>query len=107
MKEVELTSRDFTNQYAVEKGYISNAIGFDIVTFGARDPIPVLNVNSGERECILMSKGGICLGMSLDLQINVDKRTDYIETDQVQAILELGAVRTEGKLIQKYLTTVL
>jgi hypothetical protein len=45
--------------------------------------------------------------MSLDLQLKIQERPDLVETTQVQAIIQLGAVRTEGVLVQQVNTTVL
>lgn len=106
MGETELTSGDFTRQFAVEKGSIVNAGGLDIVKFAANATNPILAVNSAVRDCVAASTRGICVGMSEDLTVEVDKRPDLNNLVQVQASMFLGGVRTEGKLVQKVQTTV-
>jgi hypothetical protein len=43
--------------------------------------------------------------MSLDLSLKIQERADYVETTQIQAIIQLGAVRSEGVLVQQVNTT--
>lgn len=105
MGETELTSGDFTRQMAVEGGKMVNAAGLDLIHFAANAPSPILTVSGGERQLIAGSSRGICLGISKDMAITINKRDDYIETSQVQIVMEIGAVRTEGALIQKVRTT--
>ena len=66
---------------------------------------PLLTVSSGTRNCIAASERGIAVGMSLDLSLKIQERPDYVETTQIQAIIQLGAVRTEGVLVQQVNTT--
>lgn len=105
MSEAELTSGDFTRQYVVDRGEINRAVGFDVVTFGANANDPIIKVNSTTRDCFAMAEGAICVGMPSEWEISVDKRPDYVQTTQIQIVGTLGAVRTEGKLIQKVQTT--
>jgi len=105
MKETELTSGDFSRQFVVDKGRMTRAVGVDLIIYGASIQNPLLAVNAGTRDNIAMSSRGLCYGMSVDLKLKIDDRPDYIETTQVQAIIQLGAVRTEGVLLQKVQTT--
>jgi len=112
MKETELTSGDFTRMMPVDGGDLTRGVGMDFVIFGSSPDgyDPILNINgSSERECIAIAatqeRAGICLGMSSDITVKIQERTDLIETTQVVVGLELGAVRTEGVLVQKIRTT--
>lgn len=105
MQEIELVSGDYTRQFAIEKGRLVNAAGLDLVLFAGGVSRPVLDVTAGVRSCFAMSTRAMCVGMSKDVEIKVESRPDLIETTQVQVIFDLGAVRTEGKLIQKVTTT--
>lgn len=107
LQETALINTLYTQQFVVDKGEISKAVGFDIVKFGASVTNPLLNVSSGTRNCIAASERGIVYGMSLDLSLKIQERADLVETTQVQAIIQLGAVRTEGVLVQQVNTTVL
>lgn len=60
--------------------------------------------SSGQRHCFATTTEGIAVGVSV-VKLDVKERTDYYETTQVQAILEMGAVRTEGVQVQEVLTT--
>lgn len=107
MQETTLINSLFTGQYVVDKGEMLRACGLDLVRYGASVNNPLLSVSSGVRSCIAASERGIVYGMSLDLSLKIQERPDLVETTQVQAIIQLGAVRTEGVLIQKVTTTVL
>lgn len=105
MLETELVSGDFTRQYAIEKGRMVNAAGYDLVHFAGAATDPILSVASGTRDCVIASSRAMCVGMSKEVSITVEPRPDLIETKQVLLVFELGAVRTEGKLIKKFQTT--
>lgn len=105
MGEVELISGDFTKQIVVDAGEMTKAAGFHIVKYGASVNNPMLSVSGGERTCFAMSTRAMMVGMSKEFSIEIIDRPDLYETTQVQIIGELGAVRTEGKLIQKIRTT--
>lgn len=105
MTEVELTSGDYTRQYVVEEGEIQRAMGMDIVKFGANARKPVLAVSGGIRDCAAMAEGALCVGMAREWELSLQPRPDYVDTKQVQITGVMGAVRTEGKLIQKVQTT--
>ena len=108
MGEAELTSGDFSRQYAIDKknGRIAMALGFELVHFAADASTPILNVTSAVRSCIAASKRGICMGISSELMVEIDKRPDLNNLTQVQASMFMGGVRTEGKLVKKVTTTV-
>lgn len=106
MQESELTSGDFTRQFAVEGGEMTRAVGNDIVKFGANARSPILQLNgSSQRRCIAMAEGGLCVGVSKELELKIQERPDLVDTYQVVAYYYIGAVRTEGKLIQEVNTT--
>jgi hypothetical protein len=105
MSEIELTSGDYTRQFVIEKGEISMALGMNLVKFAANANTPILSVSGGVRDCFAMSSRGICVGMSKEMSIKIDPRPDYVDVKQVQIVGILGAVRTEGVLIQKVQTT--
>ena len=105
MSETELTSGDFSRQYVVDQGDIVKACGIDVVKFAANANTPILDVNSGTRDCFVMSSRGICMGLSKDMTIKIQPRPDYVDVKQVQIVGILGAVRTEGVLMQKFQTT--
>ena len=101
MKEVELTSSDYNRQYNVEKGKMIEATGIKLIPFAASVPSPIIPVAGGERKLLAASSRGLCLGISKDMSIKIQERNDLIETTQVQVVFEIGAVRTEGVLVQQ------
>jgi hypothetical protein len=105
MGENELTSGDYTRQFAVEKGELVKAASFDLIKYGANAKNPILPVASGERNLIAASSRGICVGISKEIELKIQDRPDYVDVKQIQAIFTLGAVRTEGSLIQKVRVT--
>jgi hypothetical protein len=105
MKETELISGDYSRQFVVDGGEIQRACGLNLVKFAGAISSPILNVAAGVRSCFAMAQGGMCVGMSKEMEISIEKRADLHETTQVQIVFELGAVRTEGVLVQKVTTT--
>lgn len=105
MKETELISGDFSRQFVVDGGEITKAVGLNLVVYGADVPNPLLAVASGTRDCIALTGRALCYGLSKSMSVSLKDRSDYVETKQVQIIGELGAVRTEGVLMQKVQTT--
>lgn len=105
-KESEIISGDFSRRFVVDQGEISKVLKFNILVYGASVTNPMLNVASTTRDCIAMSSRALCYAMAVDMKLKVQERSDLIETVQVQVIVELGAVRTEGVLMQKVQTTV-
>jgi hypothetical protein len=106
MKETELTSGDFSRQYSIEKGVMQSALGFDLLKFGGRGGSPMIEVNEDdERLCPVISEGGICVGIQREFFVEVEKRTDLLNTWQLVISSIAGAVRTEGKRVQLLKTT--
>jgi hypothetical protein len=105
MRENELTSGDFSRNFVVDKGTITQALGMDLVSFAANAASPIIPVASSQRQLIAMSDRAIALGISKEMTIKIQERNDFHETTQVIVEMEIGAVRTEGKLIQKVSVT--
>jgi len=105
MKETELVSGDFSRQYVIDKGRITSGVGLDFVLFSGGATQPILSVTSSVRSCFVMSTRAMCVGMSKEISVKVEPRPDLHETKQVVVEFDFGAVRTEGKLIQKVTTT--
>ncbi len=101
LSETELTSGDFVREYAIEKGRVSKAVGFDVLHFSGTAALPVIGKVSTTRECIALAKGGIVLGVSKDMTLKISERPDKNHALQLQACMYIGAVRRDGKLVQK------
>lgn len=101
----QLTSGDYSRQFALEKGSIQYATGLRLIKFGASVRKPVLTVAGGVRSCIAMVKDSVALGIAREIRVTVKDRPDYVDTTQIQVTGIFGAVRTEGKLVQKVTTT--
>lgn len=107
MQETILINSLYSQQYVVDKGEITRAVGLEVIKYGASVTNPLIAAASGTRNCIACTERGIAYGMSLGLTLKIQERADLVETTQVQAIIQLGAVRTEGVLVQQVNTTVL
>lgn len=112
MLETELTSGDFTRRMPVDSGQMTFAAGNNLVVFGS-DPVdddPILATSLTERTCIAVAvtpeHSGLCVGMSEDIVVKVQERTDLVDTHQVVVQFEMGCVRTEGPLVQSFTTTI-
>lgn len=102
-----LTSGDFTRyELGLDKGTLVRAVGMDLVKFGMNGSRPIIQLNSTpNKELVALAEGGICLAISRDFDIKVERRPDYVDTWQMQCSGSIGAVRTEGILVQKVLAT--
>lgn len=105
MSETELTSGDFTRNFVVEKGKIASALGMDLVMMASSVASPIIPAAASERQLLAASSRGIVLGVSKEMSIKIEERPDLIETKQVQVICEIGAVRSEGVLVQRVRVT--
>lgn len=105
MKETELTSGDFTRQFAIEKGRMIEALGMKMLLFAANATNPILSVAAGVRSNFAMSSRGLCYAMPKEFELKIQERSDIVDTRQVQINWTLGAVRTEGVLVQKVTST--
>ena len=76
-----------------------------VILFGKNSSLPIIDVTDTTADCFAAAKGAICLGLAQEMQVKVQERTDLIQTMQVQVNGRFGAVRTEGKLVQKVQTT--
>lgn len=101
----QLTSGDYRRELTLEKGKITNAVGLDIIHFGANSTRPILGVSGGVRTNAALAEGGVCVGISKEFSVKIQPRPDYVDTSQIQVTGIIGAVRTEGKLVQKFTTT--
>lgn len=105
MGEVELTSGDYSHLFEFEGSKIKRALDLDLIQFGASVTNPLFPSVGGERNLIAASSRAFCVGVSKEMSLTIKERDDYIETHQVTAVMEIGAVRTEGKLVQKVRVT--
>lgn len=105
MGEVELISGDYNRDFVVERGKIQQAVGLDLIHFADSVANPIIATSGGQRQLVAASTRGLCLGISKEMSIKIQERNDLIETTQVQVVFEIGAVRTEGALVQKVSVT--
>jgi hypothetical protein len=105
MNETELTSGDFTREYAVENGKAMNGAGLNFIHFSGTDATPVIGKSGSDRECIALAKGGIKFGVSKDMTLTINERPDKNNLIQLQACMYIGAVRCDGRRVQKVVTT--
>jgi hypothetical protein len=105
LQMIELTSGDYNRQFNVEKGKVTQAVGMQIVKFGGAVASPILDVNAGVRDCLSFAPRGMVLGMSQEIDIQVEERSDYHDVTQVEGILSFGVARTEGVRVQILQTT--
>lgn len=95
----------YTSEMALQDGIITKVCGMDLVAFGDSSTRPLLSVSGGVRNCFALATGGLCVGMAREWEISIKDRPDYVDTKQIQITGVLGAVRTDGDLIQKLTTT--
>lgn len=101
----QLTSGDFSRQFPVDKGKLTHALGMEVVKFGAAVSDPILAVSGGTRDCLVLQKGGIKFGMKGQISIVVENLPGKTQTHKIEAIINAGAVRKEGVMVQKFQVT--
>lgn len=101
----QLTSGDWSSQYSLEDGMMVRAAGIELIPFGALQNVPIIPVSGGVRTSFLMAKDAIALAMPRSWTVTIKDRADFVDMKQIQVTGVMGAVRTEGKRIQKFTTT--
>lgn len=105
----QFISSRYTTEFALQKGVIVNVAGIDLIPFGAGVVNPLLTVTSGNvRRSFALARDGVCVGLASDgWKIKIQERTDFTDTKQLNITGTLGAVRTEGVLVQQVNTDVI
>ncbi len=99
--EEELVGADFNRQFYVEDGEIRKAVGMEVIKFGGDVANPMLTKTSTQRACVAFSERACCLGINQELVITPSIRADKNNSLQIQADMFMGAIRTEGVLVQQ------
>lgn len=107
MKEIELISGDYSRDFAVEKGRIQRAAGFDLIKYAAGATTPVLTEGTpaGQRTCVAWVEGALVYGMQADFEIEIRPLPNYVDVTAVIITGTFGAVRTEGARVVQVQTT--
>lgn len=105
MTENELTSGDYSRQFVVDKGYITQAAGIELIRFAGNASNPILGVSGGTRTTFAMAENAMVVGLSRDYNIETVDIPGKYHTKYIKITGVLGATRTEGKRIQKVTTT--
>lgn len=112
LKLSQLTSRDFERAFMASfsgpNGTMDSANGIRIIQYGS-DPDgmdPILDVNSGTRDCIALTNTGLeyRVGGNLELDV-VETKETYIDSTIIRVKFDVGAVRVRGAEITKFQTT--
>jgi hypothetical protein len=107
MSETELTSGDFTRQFVIEKGEIENALGIQLIKFGANANQPIIDVNgSNERLNVVAVKGAVTYVVKTKPQVQISEIPTKIKTYLMKVFMEVNAIRREGKLVQLFKTSI-
>ena len=101
----------YSNQNTVDKGKISNASGFNVVTFagtqnGVSDiALPVLNEDEGTRTNLILAPKAIAFAYEIGC-LKVAPSATKVNSFEITIDLWIKAVRRQGKKIIKVLTTI-
>lgn len=104
MGEIEFINNQYNTAApngGVNKNVIETGLGLDLVRLAGNVSSPIIPTVGGQRALLAASSRGIVLGISKEMGVKIENRPDYFETTQVQVIMEMGAVRTEGALVQR------
>lgn len=104
MNEIEVISKDYRNDYVVDKGKVTSVLGMDVIVFPS-SPLTgssIINAQSATvNNCFAFAMDGICVGMNTDIEVRIEDRPDTVDSKQVKTIFRLGALRTEGSRVVK------
>lgn len=104
--EEKFTSGDYNSGRFVENGKVTGLMGHDVIHFaGGSTANPILTKSGNDRNCFCITDRSVCLGINKDLTITIDRIPTKNNAIQVHAEMFMGAVRTEGALVQKVLCT--
>lgn len=113
LDETEVINNDFNQIHKLDGKQVYEILGIKIMQMpsGALNEEPVLNVTGGVRDCIALAGNkenpAIYFAMRKQPEIRIDDISDrFVEGMQIQATVELGAVRQEGVRVTKVQTTV-
>lgn len=98
---VQLTQSFYTKQMQIDGGIVKRIMDYDVVRFGGNQVPPMLGVSGGVRTSFAAIQNAIAVGLWHDMRINVEPRYDLTDTSQINCLFTIGAVRTEGNLLQK------
>lgn len=102
MGESEITSGDYSRQYVVDRGVVKQAVGIELIPFGASVTNPILQVDTNPyRVSFAMVDGAMVFGSSRERTLEIKDHPDYVESYVVHVVMECGSVRTRGSRIQK------
>ena len=105
MSDDEIINSDYSAGGHASSGMVESAAGINFVKFAGEVANPIIGMGVTYRECIALTSRAMVVGMSKELAVAVEDRTDYYDTTQVKVTICFGAVRTEGVLVQKVTTT--
>ena len=97
----------YSKQMLVDDQGILSKVGGIVTKFfssGAAKPVILVN-GSNQRECAMFVKNGITLAVNKEVTITMKDRADLRNTQQVSAVLSMGAVRNKKGVVQRIKTT--
>jgi hypothetical protein len=101
--QAQVTSSDFTkNGGVLDNGIVKKFMGFDIVVSERLPTITDKTPTATQRGCLAFGKGGIYLGMWLDVKTEVFRRPDLSSNPwDINTMISFGATRTQlGQVVQ-------
>lgn len=106
MGEIEVISKDYSSQMAFDKAGLSHVMDLEIVKFGAGSSVnkKIVEETDSYRRCLLLAGQAVHVMTAQEFKTEVQPRYDKIDTKQLQIVGVLGAVRTDGLLVQELQT---
>lgn len=93
LKEIKVTSTDFTSRPVLMDGKLTSFLGIQFV------PIQRLPLLDNIRSCPVWSRSGMHLGIWEDISVSIDRRPDKRNSTQVMVRGTFGATRTDEKKV--------
>lgn len=99
LAETKLTSVDYVDTKPLVDGNINRVHGVNLLMYASNVQDPLMAASGGERRLLGLARGGLCMALTQP-EIQVQTRTDKLETTQIVLSFHLAVLRTEGSRVQ-------
>lgn len=99
LAETQLTSVDYVHTKPLVDGNIDRVHGINLLMYASSVQDPLMAASGGERRLLSMARGGMVMGLT-EPKIEMQPRSDKLETMQAVLSFHCCVLRTEGKRVK-------
>lgn len=94
--EENLISGDFISKGAVSTGNLPMVLGHEFKVFGQQTHKALLQKKSGVLTVPVIADGGVSVRIWQNFQVMIEKRSEFLQTKQLQLVFVIGVIRRLG-----------